>query len=293
MNIPCYLMEDLLPLYSEDLLSKESKQAVAKHLANCPDCQTKHQAMKSPTISSDIQPEIIPLKSVQTGLRRQKTNLVGLSICLIAFLTVWLFSWLSLPEYLPYSESLVKLTETTDGYMLAEVSSEATSVKLIRQSEPDVGMVTYLEAWTSRWDQWHKGSESMQYVLSSPEEPSKAFRYSDFSSREAPVIALSPQGNSPISGLAILPRLALNLYFQAALVGTALSLIVWLLARKSHWAWIPRMIFFAGISYLIAHLLIKGINGATFHLVRDFALISLSAALLFGTITFGYRWFKQ
>ena len=43
----CKLVQDLLPLYIEDILSEESKQYVEQHLNGCDECRlTKHKMEK-------------------------------------------------------------------------------------------------------------------------------------------------------------------------------------------------------------------------------------------------------
>ena len=45
-NIPCGVIRDLLPLYTEELCSEESKALVESHLKNCPDCRRLKENMK-------------------------------------------------------------------------------------------------------------------------------------------------------------------------------------------------------------------------------------------------------
>lgn len=39
MKIDCFVVRDLLPLYAEGLLSRETEAVVDEHLAECPDCK--------------------------------------------------------------------------------------------------------------------------------------------------------------------------------------------------------------------------------------------------------------
>ena len=45
-DIPCGVIRDLLPLYTEDLCSEESKALVESHLKNCSDCRRLKENMK-------------------------------------------------------------------------------------------------------------------------------------------------------------------------------------------------------------------------------------------------------
>ena len=45
-NIPCGVIRDLLPLYTEELCSVESRRLVESHLKNCSDCRSLKESMK-------------------------------------------------------------------------------------------------------------------------------------------------------------------------------------------------------------------------------------------------------
>ncbi|MDE6004429.1 MAG: zf-HC2 domain-containing protein [Oscillospiraceae bacterium] len=55
-NLDCKIIEDLLPLYSENLCSQESKNLIQEHVKTCETCK---QLLKKIPIS-EIKPEIIP-----------------------------------------------------------------------------------------------------------------------------------------------------------------------------------------------------------------------------------------
>lgn len=45
MKYPCYLIEDLLPLYYDGICSAESNEDIKKHLSECPDCTEKYKML--------------------------------------------------------------------------------------------------------------------------------------------------------------------------------------------------------------------------------------------------------
>lgn len=65
-KLPCYLIKDLLPQYTEHLLSPESERAVAAHLDECDDCRKEYRQMTSPepVMSVDVD-EVDYLKKVR------------------------------------------------------------------------------------------------------------------------------------------------------------------------------------------------------------------------------------
>lgn len=40
-KIPCYIVSDLIPLYQDEILSEETKEAIDEHLKQCNDCRKK------------------------------------------------------------------------------------------------------------------------------------------------------------------------------------------------------------------------------------------------------------
>lgn len=43
MSFICSVVEDLLPLYLEDMCSDDSKAAIEKHLQECPACRKSYR----------------------------------------------------------------------------------------------------------------------------------------------------------------------------------------------------------------------------------------------------------
>ena len=46
MKISCNIIEDLLPLYVDDMVSEDSRQLVEEHLKECTTCQKMMEEMK-------------------------------------------------------------------------------------------------------------------------------------------------------------------------------------------------------------------------------------------------------
>ncbi len=84
----CNLVTDLLPLYTENLLSEDSKQFVERHLARCAECSEKLRLLKMPAAPS-LQTESAPdeerevLKKTRKKLKKH-TAVVAASVCLSA-----------------------------------------------------------------------------------------------------------------------------------------------------------------------------------------------------------------
>jgi len=76
--INCNTIHDLLPLYADGALSKDSEKLVREHLASCPICRHNYAVLRRQTISEKL-PEINPddtafkYANVVKRIRRLKT----------------------------------------------------------------------------------------------------------------------------------------------------------------------------------------------------------------------------
>lgn len=83
----CCILRDILPLYCDNLTSKESNMEIIKHLRDCENCNTLYENMnKNQDVIKIIEKDINPLKKVN---KRNKYK-VGVS-SLITFAITSLF----------------------------------------------------------------------------------------------------------------------------------------------------------------------------------------------------------
>lgn len=97
MNVPCRLIEDLLPLYHDEICSQESRELVEEHVQGCPACQQSLNAMEEgldhPQEDAE---EAAALKSAQAGwkkrrkISRYKGGLIAILVVLITASPLWL-----------------------------------------------------------------------------------------------------------------------------------------------------------------------------------------------------------
>ena len=103
MDKICSIVQDLLPLYEEDMLREETKKFVDGHLAQCAACRAELDALKT-----DVKPAPVsaqPLRDLKRQLRRKKLTAVLLAVTLALTLATAGFAYLTAPQYLPYSET--------------------------------------------------------------------------------------------------------------------------------------------------------------------------------------------
>ena len=88
-ELPCAVVEDLLPAYVEGLTSEETTAAVEAHLASCPACAAKRAAMgaeegPSPEEAAETAREVDYLKAVRRRSRRRVAAAILCTVLVLA-----------------------------------------------------------------------------------------------------------------------------------------------------------------------------------------------------------------
>lgn len=92
MKITCDVIKDLLPLYVDEVLSKDSNLLVEEHLKTCGDCTTYYERLKGDGDIAGLEAvkveenleEMEPLKKIKKRLRRTITRLaIAGGVCII------------------------------------------------------------------------------------------------------------------------------------------------------------------------------------------------------------------
>ena len=171
MDKTCSIVQDLLPLYAEDMLREGTKEYVDGHLAQCEACRAELAALKADVTPAPVNAQ--PLRSLKKQLRRKKFTAVLLAVTLALTLATAGFAYLTAPQYLPYSETEWAISRSpsaladdgsaADG--LSDLSGiESISVNLLTPvsgakvtstQEPDSGKTVYfITAWRTPLDTW-------------------------------------------------------------------------------------------------------------------------------------------
>lgn len=139
-DLTCEVVQDLLPLYVEDLVHAETRKAVDRHLKTCPDCTARKKAMEAPETAAgpgnaDRQ-ELDYLRRVRRKTRKRVLlAIVGTAAALLALLAVKAF-WIGKAADL--NGMVWNVTETETGLHI-QVDSEWSGVAYVgwRQQQED------------------------------------------------------------------------------------------------------------------------------------------------------------
>ena len=121
MDKTCSIVQDLLPLYEEDMLREETKEFVDGHLAQCAACRAELDALKA-----DVKPAPVsaqPLRDLKRQLRRKKLTAVLLAVTVFTTSRTVSMVWLTvrLPSAAMVSTVFTSLRTPSTIWRLVEV----------------------------------------------------------------------------------------------------------------------------------------------------------------------------
>lgn len=328
MDKTCSIVQDLLPLYEEDMLREETKEFVDGHLAQCAACRAELDALKA-----DVKPAPVsaqPLRDLKRQLRRKKLTAVLLAVTLALTLATAGFAYLTAPQYLPYSETEWAISRSpsaladdgsaADG--LSDLSgAESISVSLLvpvsgaevtNTQDPNSGKTIYfITAWRTPLDTWcgtfdvsdtgdHAQREA-NALLNALGETESARTLFTLDATNCTAIYYSPNNGqddvllcgSADGGVISLPRLVLGYYVLLSLALFITLSIAFFVCRRKKTGKALGYLALIPASYLAGHLLVKGFTTTSYQMQRDFSLIILAAALIYAAVMLAINLWRQ
>ena len=329
MNKDCSIVQDLLPLYAEDMLREETKEYVDGHLAQCEACRAELTALKT----EDVTPASVsaqPLRDLKRQLQRKKLTAVLLAVALALTLATAGFAYLTAPQYLPYDETEWMITRSpralADGSIMADGLTDLSGIESISVNlltpvsgaevtstqDPDSGKTIYfITAWRTPLDTWcgtfdvsdtgdHAQREANALLNALGETESARTLFTLDAANCAAVYYSQNNGQDDVllcgsadGGVISLPRLALGYYALLSFVLLITLSIAFFLCRGKKAGKVLGHLAPIPACYLLGHLLVKGFVTTSYQMQRDFSLIVLTAVLLYAAALLGRRFLHQ
>ena len=328
MDKTCSIVQDLLPLYEEDMLREETKEFVDGHLAQCAACRAELDALKA-----DVKPAPVsaqPLRDLKRQLRRKKLTAVLLAVALALTLATAGFAYLTAPQYLPYDETEWMITRSpralADGSIMSDGLTDLSGIesisvnlltpvsgtKVTSTQDPDSGKTVYfITAWRTPLDTWcgtfdvsdtgdHAQREA-NALLNALGETESARTLFTLDATNCTAIYYSPNNGqddvllcgSRDGGVISLPRLALGYYVLLSLTLFITLGIAFFICRRKKAGKALGYLALAPASYLAGHLLVKGLTTTSYQMQRDFSLIVFAAVLIYSAVLLALRLLRQ
>lgn len=328
MDKTCSIVQDLLPLYEEDMLREETKEFVDGHLAQCAACRAELDALKA-----DVKPAPVsaqPLRDLKRQLRRKKLTAVLLAVALALTLATAGFAYLTAPQYLPYDETEWMITRSpsalADGSIMSDGLTDLSGIesisvnlltpvsgtKVTSTQDPDSGKTVYfITAWRTPLDTWcgtfdvsdtgdHAQREANALLDALGETESARTLFTLDATNCTAIYYLPNNGQDDVllcgsrdGGVISLPRLALGYYILLSLTLFITLGIAFFICRRKKAGKMLGYLALIPASYLAGHLLVKGFTTTSYQMQRDFSLIVLAAALLYAAVLLAINLWRQ
>ena len=309
MKIPCSVVRDLLPLYAEDMIEEETRTLVDEHLEDCSECSQKLEEIKAAAAvpaentAVDTAKPLLALKKTINKRRRITAAIAALCVFILLFSA---FHRINEWHQVPWEEGLIQVTGVEK---MADVEKRNSPFpeeeEAIRLPDESMGLTIQFDSKISGLHSTMEKNENgtTEIIQGWSSNPNKKLTgdYSECSINPVPDRLLYDTGSGQIllwgepadGGVVIMPRLALASYAILACCLASLSALLWFLFRNRQCASILRQFFFAPVSYLAGHLLIKGFHARTFFLEDDLGCILLVGAAVYALLTLGWTAWQQ
>lgn len=124
-DIKCTIIQDVLPLYIDEVVSQDTKEMVDEHLQYCDKCQKEYESMKR-----DLNIPVENTDSLFNNISKKwrKKKVVISIVSTLATATILILAYLSVFYYdtvIPYSEDLVKIEKQNDNQLVSHYFGES------------------------------------------------------------------------------------------------------------------------------------------------------------------------
>ncbi|GAM12442.1 zf-HC2 domain-containing protein [Mesobacillus selenatarsenatis] len=291
MKISCNMIRDILPLYVENMASQDTRDIVEEHIASCENCKKRLEEMRT-LEELPIDTDIAPLRNIQNTLRREKLQTIILTVMVTLVFAVVTMAYLTEPAYISYNENAVSIIEKDDGTVLLNFSEEVSGFHVEQYPAADnSGYVYDITTWETIWQHKISKNNLENTVLNPNGETVASIYYYNTDGSENILIYGDPITDGSVITL---PRLVLSYYVMFAIGFLLICGIGLVIFRKNEKIrnGLEKMILLP-ISYLFAHLTIKGLHSTTYLARRDFYAILLVTISLYFALLAGRNILKK
>ncbi|MBQ7801157.1 MAG: zf-HC2 domain-containing protein [Oscillospiraceae bacterium] len=260
MKVSCDIIRDILPLYAEDMVSKDTKELVEEHLGECESCTDDLKLLrKAAVIPKDV--ELWGMNAVKKSIQRRRILTALMVFLLTAAVAIGLFAFLTRPIALTAEEAEARVIEYGDKVYIEFGENVDCYSKSIQWDGShslrfDITVTAYRRLWNVHYGNLRlfegnaKNGDGGEYASGT-----RRICYGNGEKGEESTVLWG----EPLSDHVIeLPRLVLNYYNLIALAcGLALLGISFLLRRRSggSWAFCGAMLF---LCYIAAGWVVTG-----------------------------------
>lgn len=126
-EIKCTIIQDVLPLYIDEVVSQDTKEMVEQHLQHCEKCQKEYETMKRKLyIPAENKAPII--NKINKRWRKKKVIISFASILATAIILFGVYAYVFYYErVIPYSKDLIKIEMQNDNQLVSHYYGKSYS----------------------------------------------------------------------------------------------------------------------------------------------------------------------
>lgn len=153
MKLPCELIEDLLPLYHDEVCSEKTKELVEEHLAQCKSCQSILQSIDYDIIAPKQDSKSIAImKNIKKEIRtKEAKSALLILLVFIIILSLYYALQFRLRPVSTDNMNITQVSETSDGTIAFHLemlggSSFQTAGPTPDENDPSIMYITPISA---------------------------------------------------------------------------------------------------------------------------------------------------
>lgn len=301
-KVDCEIINDIMPLYVEEMVSDTTKRMVEEHIDECSECSIKLKEMRK-KINIPVDNIITPMVSLKKKMFQKKLGIIVLSMISALTLAILGLIYVTAPIPLEYDKSFINIEKLDDERVLATISNEVVGYDI--NSYPSeisdsvnsdfTEYIYHITLWNSLWNEYFTKGEERSFIINKKVDDGyydvKSIYYytgkmkttGSESGGDDLLIYGEDMYNS--GGIFTLPRLALNYYFIMAFIIAILGGIIWKLNKKHiKTRIIAERITLLSVAYITSHLCVKGLSASSYYLIKDLSSILLLMIPIFAIL---------
>lgn len=313
MKLPCAVTRDLLPLYAENMVEEETKELIHQHLAECSECRKRLSELDQDTAAPVDTAK--PLQSLKKEIRKRRWYAAVLAaLCVFIGVYAYFFHATSM-RFVPWQEGLIEVAgiktlpsadENVDPAPEAKENDPTPTAPPLSCANADEALILNVSSFINGFQEHvfvdDNGTTTvlMQAISTNPLPENPSHIYYEHTLIPVPDRLIygfeQPQtllwGPPLEGGTEVLPRLALAYYLMIAAAAAGVCGLAWAVGRKWKYGWVLRQLLFAPVSYILSHLLLKGLKTTSFFLEQDLLSILLVTLALYVLFSIAWQVFR-
>lgn len=155
MKITCDIIQDLLPLYEDDVLSEDSRQLVQEHLAGCEKCRQNLGAGSASSVPANEISASKPLKKIKKKMFRKNAVIALITaICVLVIYSAFVYYVFYDESPIAYDPSKITAKQDDDGNI--DICFKGHYYQFHGEINDDIVYIWY---YTTRWSIYNGSNE--------------------------------------------------------------------------------------------------------------------------------------